>query len=91
MTVPIAPLDIALYLAAGGALGAVYFLMLLWTVRLHAANAAASHIVPLYIGRLVLAIAAFWLVAQQGPLPLLLTLAGFLIARWVAQRRVTAG
>ncbi len=91
MTVPaIAPLDIALYLTAGAALGGLYFLMLLHTVRLHAADAPAGRIVPLYLGRLILAIGAFWFIAQQGPLPLLLALAGFLMARWIAKRRVMA-
>jgi len=85
---PIAPMEIALYLAAGGALGGLYFLMLLRTVRLDAADAPAGRIVPLYLGRLALSIAAFWMIAQQGPLPLLLALLGFLIARWVAQRRI---
>ena len=84
----IAPMEIALYVTAGAAVGAVYFILLLRTARLHAAGAPAGRIVPLYLGRLALAIAAFWIIAQQGPLPLLLALLGFLIARWVAQRRM---
>lgn len=81
------PTDIALYLAAGGAVGTVYFISLLWTVRLHASQAAASRIIPLYLLRLAIAVLAFWLIAQQGALPLLLALLGFLLARVVVQRR----
>jgi F1F0 ATPase subunit 2 len=71
---------------AGAALGAVYFSLLLRTVRLHASQAAAIYIIPLYFMRLAVAFAAFWIIAQQGALPLLLTLLGFLIARLVIQR-----
>lgn len=82
----ISPTDVVLYLAAGAALGAAYFVLLLRTVRLHASQAAAIRIVPLYFMRLAAAVSAFWIIAQQGALPLLLALLGFLIARFVIQR-----
>ena len=84
----IIPADVVLYLTAGAALGAAYFVLLLRTVRLHASQAAAIRIIPLYIMRFAATVSAFWIIAQQGALPLLLTLLGFLIARLVIQRWV---
>ena len=80
------PIDVALYLTAGAALGAVYFVLLLRTVRLHASQGAAIRVMPLYIMRFAAAVSAFWIIAQQGALALLLALLGFLIARLVIQR-----
>jgi type IV secretory pathway VirB3-like protein len=60
-------------------------------VRLHTSRAAASAIVALYAARFVLAAGAFWFIAQQGALALLIALAGFLVARIVSQRLVGAG
>jgi F1F0 ATPase subunit 2 len=82
----ISPTDVVLYLTAGAALGAVYFFLLLRTVRLHASQAAAIYIIPLYFMRFAAAVPAFWITAQQGALPLLLALLGFLTARLVIQR-----
>jgi F1F0 ATPase subunit 2 len=83
--------DVVLYLTAGGALGAVYFVSLLWAVRLHASRAASIRIIPLSILRLATAVSAFWIVAQQGALPLLVTLLGFLIARLAIQHWIGSG
>lgn len=82
----ISPTDAVLYLTAGAALGAGYFILLLQTVRLHASQAAAIRVIPLYFVRFAAVVSAFWIIAQQGALPLLLTLLGFLIARLVIQR-----
>ena len=82
----LSPTDVALYLTAGAVLGAVYFVLLLRAVRLHASQATAISIIPLYIMRFAAAVSAFWIIAQQGALPLLLALLGFLIARLVVQR-----
>jgi F1F0 ATPase subunit 2 len=84
------PMALALYPLAGVALGALYFILVHRTARLHAAAGPAWRIIALYTVRFVLAIAAFWLIAQQGALPLLLTLAGFIVARMVVVRRVGA-
>ena len=84
------PAEIVLYLAAGAALGAVYFLLLLRTARLHASRAVAVRIVPLYIMRFAAAGAVFWVVARQGAPALLLALLGFLIARLIIQRFVVS-
>jgi F1F0 ATPase subunit 2 len=76
--------------AAGLALGAVYFLMLRWTVRLHVEGGSALAITALYGGRLAAALAVFWLLAQHGALALLLGLLGFLVARGLVRRLVGA-
>jgi F1F0 ATPase subunit 2 len=82
----ISPSEIFLYLAAGAALGALYFLLLLLTVRLHAAQAAAIRVAPLYLLRFAAAALTFWFFARQGASPLLLALLGFLIARTATLR-----
>lgn len=81
-------LMIGLYLAVGGVVGAVYFVLLLRTIRLFSAHAAVSLILPLYVLRIAGAVVAFWLVAQQGAFPLLLALLGFLGARAAVQWRI---
>lgn len=81
------PVTIGLYLAVGGAVGAVYFVLLLRTVRLFSSHAAVSLILPLYFLRIAGAVLAFWLVAQQGAVPLLTALLGFLGARAAVQWR----
>ena len=78
--------DVVLYLTAGAILGAFYFGLLLWTIRLHASQTTVIHIIPLYFVRLAAAVFAFWIIAQQGALPLLLALLGFLISRTATQR-----
>lgn len=82
------PIDVALYLSAGAAVGSIYFLLLLRSVRLLASQADAARIVPLFVIRLGAAVSAFWVVAQQGAAALLLTLAGFLIARGAINSRI---
>ena len=77
--------EVLLYFMAGGALGMFYFVLLLQTVRMHAAQEMAIQIIPLYIIRLVVAIPVFWLIAQQGAAALLFALLGFLVARFVVQ------
>lgn len=83
-------IDIAIYLGAGALLGALYFALVFQTARLHAAQATASRIVPLYLLRIASAVAAFWFIAQQGAMPLLTALLGFLVARFAVQRLVGA-
>lgn len=79
-------LEGTLYASIGAATGAAYFALLLWTVRLHVAGAAAVLVVPLYAVRLVVAVAVFWGVAQQGAFALLFALLGFIAARGLARR-----
>lgn len=80
------PLYGVLYLVAGAALGAVYFGLLAWTVRLLTTQTVLVRVAPLYLARIALATAAFWFIAQHGATALLLALAGFLIARFPVQR-----
>jgi F1F0 ATPase subunit 2 len=79
-------MEFVAYLLAGAALGIFYFYAVFQTIRLHLAQAALSKIVPLYFLRSAVALSVFWLVAQQGALPLLLALLGFLAARFMVQR-----
>jgi F1F0 ATPase subunit 2 len=81
----IGSVDVAVYLTAGAGLGAVYFAVLLRTVRLHASQAATVRTIPLYLTRVAVAAVVFWAIAQQGAVPLLLALLGFLIARTATQ------
>lgn len=78
--------QILAYLLAGSALGILYFYAVFQTIRRHVAQAGMSKILPLYLFRAGAALGAFWLVAQQGALPLLLALLGFLVARFLVQR-----
>lgn len=73
-----------LYFGAGLVLGAVYFHMLSRSVRLHASAGSLGRVLPLHLGRFAAAGAGFWLIAQQGAMPLLSALLGFLAARSVA-------
>jgi F1F0 ATPase subunit 2 len=79
------PSDVALYLAAGVALGAVYFVLLLRTVHLYASQGAAVRFMALCVLRFATAASAFWVIAQRGAMPLLLALLGFLVARIAIQ------
>jgi hypothetical protein len=71
--------------------GGLYFFLLFSAVRQQVAQAARIWIVPLHFGRFGLALIIFWAVAQQGAIPLLLCLVGFLAARFWALRRLGVG
>lgn len=78
--------DVAVYVTAGAFVGAVYFLLLLWTVNVYTGQVVAIPVSSLYVVRIAMAVAAFWMIAQQGAAPLLFALLGFLIARSVIRR-----
>ena len=80
------PLNAVIFLTLGMALGSGYFLLLLYSVRRHAAQEKTLRLLPLHLLRLGAAGLFFWLIAQQGALALLLALLGFLIARVAVQR-----
>lgn len=84
-------MDVALYVAIGAVLGAVHFALLLRTVRMHASHAAVVRVIPLYALRFGATVLGFWVVAQQGALPLLYALLGFMAARFAVQRRIGSG
>jgi len=83
-------LSAAFFVVAGLVVGAVHFVLLHRAVRLHAGNGGIARIAPLHLLRGGLSVAAFWIVAQQGAVPLLAALLGFLIARVLVQRRLGA-
>lgn len=68
--------------------GLVFFGLLARTTRLHLAGAPLARLLPLLALRLAVALALFWAVAHSGALPLLLALAGFVLARLAIQRSV---
>ena len=78
-------------LVIGLALGAAYFYMLYRSVRIEKQGGSIKRMISLLVLRLGLALLVFWLMAQAGILPLLLTLAGFLVARFGATRIVKVG
>lgn len=80
--------DAGLYAAAGMMLGAIYFLLLGRTIRMHASGMNAFRVIPLYGLRVAGAVAGFWMIAQQGALPLLAALMGFVVARVAVQRAI---
>jgi len=79
------------WLAAGAAMGAAFLYLVARSVaairRPGARGAAAGFLVL----RMALAVAVFTLAARQGALPLVSALAGFLVARTVAIRRMREG
>lgn len=84
------PFALVLGAAAGAAVGVLHFWLLWLTVRMHARCVGPSRVVPLHLLRFAVTVGVFWLVAHQGALPLLLALAGFLIARSLTQSRLAA-
>lgn len=79
------PMEYLACFLAGALFGSIYFYAVFRTARLVIAGAALSKIAPLYVLRCAGALLVFWIAAQRGPLPLLLTLAGFIAARFLVQ------
>ncbi len=84
----LSPIDVLWPPVIGAVAGLAYFLLLLRTIRWHAAGVRAGVILPFYLLRLGVVVLAFWVIAQEGALPLVLALLGFLAARSVIQRRI---
>lgn len=84
------PLEIIAWLAAGTVFGLVYFQALRYTVGMIVRQVSAPLIVGIWLARIGIAVAVFWLIATQGAAPLLLALAGFIAARFAVQRLVGA-
>lgn len=78
-------------LAGGLALGVAYFALLGRSVSATPPPAARPLAALFLLLRLALAAGAFWLAAQSGAVALIAMLAGFLVARGVAIRRVKEG
>ncbi len=80
--------QIIAWFAAGAALGAVFLFLLSRTVAAVQIPGARLSAVAYAVLRFALAAGVLILAAQQGALPLLAALAGFLVTRFVVIRRV---
>ena len=80
--------DLALFGVIGTALGTLYFILLFASVRKRISRSALTSIAGLYMLRYMIAVAGFWLIAQQGARPLIAALLGFLVARLFVQHRI---
>ena len=80
--------DVALYVLTGAMLGGVYFFLLFRALRLHLGQVAMIQILPLHLIRFGLVLTIFWVIVQEGAIPLLLACIGFLAARFWAQLRL---
>lgn len=78
----------ALYTLTGAIMGGAYFFLFFRAVRLHLGQVATIRIVPLHLIRFGLVLATFWVIVQEGAIPLLLAFIGFLAARFWAQRQL---
>ena len=77
----------ALFITTGILTGGVYFVLLYSSVLQHVGQARWWSPLSLHLVRVALVLTGFWWVAQRGAIPLLLCLAGFLIARlWTVRR-----
>ncbi len=83
-TVPV----LLLHLAAGIAVGTVYFHGLHWNARLFAAGASFSVSVALVIGRFLLLGGLLTLASLEGAMPLLAMALGVLLARFAVMHRL---
>jgi hypothetical protein len=79
--------QLAFWLTAGIALGAVYLWLVARTVAAITGEGRKTSAAAWLVLRMALAAGAFWAAATQGALPVLVMLLGFLIARTVAIRR----
>lgn len=79
-------LGIALYAIAGGLAGTVYFGLLALMLRRWGSEVKPLHLLGLFLVRFAGAAIVFWLIAQQGTVPVISALAGFLLARFAVQR-----
>ncbi len=83
-------LTLGFCLAAGIAVGVLYFGGLWWNVRLFADRRHAGVNVLLMLGRIAGLGGALTFAARQGAMPLLLTALGVFIARFAVMRHVRA-
>lgn len=79
------PYHVALFLAVGLLIGGLYFVLLWYSVRAFAAENSVVRLIPLSLLRMSVAVVCFWFIAQQGVVPVLSALAGFLIGRLAVQ------
>ena len=87
MTVPIA-ISLALHLAGGVAIGALYFGSLWWNARLFERAGRVRTLLATMVVRFTLLGGVLTAVSFEGAMPLLATALGVLLARAAALRRV---
>lgn len=80
--------DVAAHFALGIVLGEVIFRSLWFSVRRFAADVRAARLLALMLGRLLLLGGVLLLVSLEGALPLLTTVLGLLLGRFLVMRRV---
>lgn len=80
--------SVVLHLAAGGAVGAVYFRAVWWNVRQFVHGRRLGVVLALALGRLALLGGVLAAAALEGAAPLLAMAGGILIARAVVMRRL---
>jgi hypothetical protein len=73
----------ALFLVLGAGAGAVHWMGLRRNVTAYLGGGRVAPALALHLGRFVLTIAVFVAAAQLGAVPILTTLAGFLLSRYV--------
>ncbi len=83
-------LSLPAHLAAGIALGVLYFRAVWWNARLFALGARATATIALMIGRFALLAGLLTLASLEGAVPLLVMAFGVLIARSAVMRRLGA-
>jgi F1F0 ATPase subunit 2 len=81
-------LGLSAHLAAGMALGVLYFRSLWWSARLLVSGRRMAMVVSLTIGRFAVLGGLLLLASREGALPLLAVVLGLLIARSAVMRRV---
>ena len=79
---------LALHLAAGSALGVLYFRNLSWNARLLADGERTPRAIGMMVGRFLLLGAALTLISLEGPSALLITALGVLVGRSMVMRRL---
>jgi F1F0 ATPase subunit 2 len=79
-------LAIVSYAVVGLAAGLAYFAALRVNVRLYVDGSARWRPMILHGVRIAAAVALFWVLATRGAAPLVAGLAGFVTARFIAQR-----
>jgi hypothetical protein len=84
-------LQLLLFSLAGGATGWLYFALLRRSLVSRDGKPATSGFILLLMLRLAIAGAGFWAIAQEGAVPLMAALAGFLVVRFAMQRRMVEG
>lgn len=84
-------LQALIYLGLGGCVGTVFFLSLRNMVRTVQSGAPIYLTVVFGVLRVGVAGVLFWLAAQQGAMPVLMMLLGFLAARQVVMAKARKG